>query len=464
MSNKVKISLWLIFLSGFLLRTLFTLFFASDFFNRSDIFTDGDTLSWLNSFINLWENDSFSANLEHEYGYFFRTPGYSFFMGIFYLLIGNNPDILFPAIGWTQIIIDTFSILLVYKITIRLFGIERTALIASALYSSYPFIIVWTPVCYSETLSIFFLLLSLKYLFDRYSWYSLFVSGIFLGLGILTRPQLLIFTPFFFLMLFIFKRESKYIILFLIFALGIAVSYGVWPARNLINHNKLILTQDLRSAKNWNKDVISFMQYTYSVKPEWEPQFSSIIKNTKTEWPELSYRTKSDSMLLITAVGLSKHYGSGFSFWNGYWKNPFPDNKTMTTAISTIFNYLRNNQIRNNPYNFWVKVPFQNLSKALFKSSLYNTDTTSRKYGSLLFYYRTFLISIGLIGCFLLLRNSNKVGWLFILCFVVLYVTLCFGTAPQMRNIEIRYFLPADILLLFPASYIISYFYSFKKK
>ena len=456
MFRKDKIELWLICIVALILRATFTLFFAKDFFNRPDIYSSGDTNSWLISFINLWENGQFSANIQHEYGYFFRMPGYSFFMGIFYLGFGNNPTILFPIIGWTQILIDIFSVIMVYKISLVIFNSKKTAIITSGLYTTYPFIIVWNPVCYSETTSVFFLLLSLFFYFNRKSLYSLLFSGLFLGIGILTRPQIIIFIPVFVSFLFIYPRKEiplKYIIFFLI---GLAVTYGLWPVRNIINHKKIILTQDLRSAKNWNSDVISFMQYTYSVKAEWEPQFTSIIHNKKTEWPLISYRTKPDSILLEFAVHLSKNYGSGFSYWNGYWKDTIPEDNSKTKLISTIFTYLRINQIKHNPVNFWLKVPLQNLSKAIFKISLYKSETLVQKMGSYLFFYRTFLILFGFAGSIFLLFYAKPLGWFFTSCFILLYFILCFGALPQMRNIEMRYFLHADILLLFPASYLFS--------
>jgi hypothetical protein len=45
-----------------------------------------------------------------------------------------------------------------------------------------------------------------------------------------------------------------------------------------------------------------------------------------------------------------------------------------------------------------------------------------------------------------------------LLYFMLLYFYLCFGTGDQCRNIEIRYFLPADILLLIPAAFFIEGF------
>ena len=56
-----------------------------------------------------------------------------------------------------------------------------------------------------------------------------------------------------------------------------------WPIRNYINHNKILLTHDLRGFANWDKDVMSFTYFIYSVQAEWEPQFSQIIKN-QNKW------------------------------------------------------------------------------------------------------------------------------------------------------------------------------------
>jgi hypothetical protein len=44
------------------------------------------------------------------------------------------------------------------------------------------------------------------------------------------------------------------------------------------------------------------------------------------------------------------------------------------------------------------------------------------------------------------------------LFFTVFYALQCGGTSPQMRNIEMRYFLHADVLLLFPAAWLMARF------
>ena len=447
-SNKI----FLIVILGLAVRFLFTLFFADLFYNRPNIFVDGDTQAWAISFQNLFETGSYTINPGHEYGYFGRMPGYSFFIGIFWLFIGNW-DHVFPVVGWFQIFLDTISIFLVYRIAQRIFKNDSTALFASLLYALYPFIIVWNPVVYSECTSVFLMLFSLYHLLQKKP-VNTFWSGLLLGLGILFRPQLLFLLPVYIIAIFISEKRilSKSVLLF-VFA--ILITYGVWPLRNIAYHNKVILTQDLRGMKNWNADVLSFMQYTYSVKAEWEPQFSSIIKNTPTTWPKESYRTKNDSLLLDHAVILSKNCGSGFSFWKGYWKNTVEENNSCTKEVSTIFNYLRNNQIIYNSINYYLIVPFSNLKKAVFKSALYNAGSSVGIIASLLFYYRTILILSGLLGIILMAFRKHYYYLIFISFFLLLYGTLCWGGTPQMRNIEIRYFIHADILLLFPAAFLI---------
>ncbi|HGJ63841.1 TPA: hypothetical protein ENS27_00465 [bacterium] len=437
---------------GLLLRLFFTLVVAGFYFNRPDIYTDADTGAWATSFQNLIETGSYTINPDHEYGYFARMPGYSFFLGVFWLILGEW-DMVYPVVAYFQIILDVISIWLVYRICLAWFGSKRTANIVSFLYAVYPFIIVWNPVAYSESVSVF-LMLSGLYFFSRETRYSVLITGLLLGLAVLFRPQILFLLPV--LALILFWKSPNKLRKITLFCLGVFLSYGVWPLRNWINHDKIILTQDLRGIPNWNEDVISFMQYTYSVKAEWEPQFSSIIKNKETHWPKEAYIDSNDSMLLEFAVNLSKNCGSGFSHWRDYWKKPIDSGDNCNKLISDIFTYLRNKQINHNPFHFWIAVPLANLSKALFKNSLNNNAGFYRKAASFLFYYRTLLIFMGLAGIWVLMRKRKYIGWVFLLFFLLVYFTLCFGTGPQMRNIEIRYFLHIDVLLLFSAGYLIS--------
>ena len=458
--NKIKRNKYLLMalLFGAILRFGFIVFGAEVYFNRPDIFIDGDTWAWQNCIENLINKGEFTVGGEN--GQFSRMPGYPYFMGIFYLLCNKNWEIAIPAICWTQTILDIFCIYLMYLLSLKIFKKQTIALIAGFIYATYPFIIVWNPVAYAEQFSIFLVICALLFFYKSIeknnSIVYLVITGIILALAGLTRPQLI---PLAGILSFVLLFQSRKLILNLknSFVVGVSflIVFSLWPLRNYINHERFIVTKNANGFLNWQEDVISFMQFTYAVKSEWDPQYTSIIKNQKTTYPKIAYGdNKDDSLKLEKAIYLAKNCGAGFSRKGGYWKNIINENEeNCNDEISKLFNELRENHIKNNPFNFYINVPFKNLKKAIFKSQLYDNKSTYRKIGSLLFYWRTILILVGLIGALTLVKK-NKISYISLFYFASVYIILCFGTSPFMRNIEIRYFLPADILLIFPASFI----------
>ncbi len=444
-------------LAGLILRVLFVLVGAKYYFGRENIFVDGDTQVWAACIQNLIETGTYTMNPEHEYGYFGRTPGYSFFIGIFYLLTGKEWNAAYPLIAWTQLILDVIAIYFVYKIGLKLFnGNKKSALIPAFLYATYPFIIVWNPVVYSELLSIFFLILGLYYFIYEEKKFNYFFAGAFVSISVLCRPQVMLIIGVMGIVIILQNRKNISTLFKKLFQFGIAVLifYGSWPIRNYVNYNKIILTQDLRGWNVADKDWIAFTQYLYSVKAEWQPQFDDLIHNKKVVFPKEAYSNKEDSLKLEKAIYLAQNCGSSFSNWRGYWKEPILG-KNCNTEIKQLFDELRAKQITRNPVNFYITLPLKNLTKALFKYKLYDTKTLARKIGSLLFIFRTVLIFLGIIGIVILVIKKEKLPneiFIILFYFILLYFSLCFGTGPQFRNIEMRYFLPADILLLISAS------------
>lgn len=448
-------------LLGLLIRIAFTILVAPLMYSHENIFFNSDTLAWMSALDNLLQYGTFSTNMSNQMGMVGRMPGYSIFLLPFYVLSGFNWSVALPITGYSQILLDCISIWLMYRITLVIFS-KKIAVLAGFIYACYPFIIFWNPIAYSESVSVFFMLLGLFFVVKKVDVRNLFIASIILGLGALVRPQLLFLYPaligFIFFQKYSFKLFTKYI-LFICF--GFIISYSWWPIRNYIQLEKIIITQDLRSFPNWNEDVIAYMQYIYSVKSNWEPQFSQIIKNQNVDYPFLTPVSKNDSVLFRHAVHLSQTCGSGFSHWKGYWAAPIK--KTNCNAeIVGIFNYLRQTQIQSKPFEFYVTIPLLNLKKALFKSSLTKPTSKIQKISESLFYYRTFLILLGFLGCILLFGESTYfkgVSFFFLSFFILLYVALCAGTSPQMRNIEMRYFLHADVLFIIPASFVIMHFY-----
>ena len=93
-NNKVLFSIILI---GTILRILFLIFGAEIYFDRENIFIDGDTGGWQKCIENLIHNGTYTVGSEN--GQFSRMPGYSFFIGQFFYLFFKNWDLASIFIG-----------------------------------------------------------------------------------------------------------------------------------------------------------------------------------------------------------------------------------------------------------------------------------------------------------------------------------------------------------------------------
>lgn len=466
MVHKKYILLYILIL-GAMLRIAFLFFGAELFFHRENIFYMSDTLAWKKCFENLINNGTYSYNLDS--GYFCRMPGFAFYIGLFYFIAGCDWELGFQFLGYFQTGLDILTIYMFYRLVLIFFN-QKTSLIAAFLYASYPFVIVWNPVAYAELISNFLIILSiLLFFFNKSNIKNYAFSGLVIALACLMRPQVL---PISFLMGLsllinvLLNKNKLYIKKLFLFSTSFLILFGLWPLRNYINHNRLIITKNADGFLDWQEDVISFMQFTYSVKTDWDPQYSSIIKNETTTYPNIILESKEDLLSLERAIYLSKNCGSGFSHKKGYWKSPIKENDVnCNEEISNIFNHLREKQIKNHPFNFYIVVPFKNLYKAIFKSKLNDNKSVIKKIASKLFYVRTILIIFGLIGILLIFKSGLKtLPSIILLFFLSVYFILCFGTSPFMRNIEIRYFLSQDVLLLIPGAYLVNYLLSFKSK
>jgi hypothetical protein len=151
--------LLLVCLAGLMLRVVFVVFAAESYFGRPDFGVGGDTAAWSSAIVNLIERGAYTSNPESPLRYFGRMPGYAFFIGLFYLLAGRGLPAAYAIIPWVQAALDTAAIALLYGIARPAFG-RGPALLLAGFYATYPFVIVWTQVVYSETLGLFLTLLS----------------------------------------------------------------------------------------------------------------------------------------------------------------------------------------------------------------------------------------------------------------------------------------------------------------
>lgn len=452
-----RLYLGIIILIGAVLRILFWQFGGEIYYGTKDFSVQGDTWSWLEAFLNLWDSGIYTTDLTSSNAKFFRPPGYSYFLGGIYLLTGRDLELTSMVVSIVQIVADCMVIGFIYHITLNISKIKIAAFTAASLYACYPFVIVWTPVLYAECMSIFFISASLALYFTN--WRNRYIlSGILAGIAVLTRLQCIFFIPFFAWFVFQKSADTNKIKPILFFLLGFSVSYGTWPARNIINHNRFLFSQDLNVGKHWSPDYMAFMDYVFSIKTDHQPQYSQIIHGETVIWPDESYLNTDDSVTLAELSQKCRECGTGFSYfmyYAGIRDTTLSKSENCDDFINSGFKKLINEQKQYNAINYYIKTPLGNLKKALFKFSLYGNKSTIVKIaGSTLFIYRTLLILIGVTAIILNYRRrwfDPSFGTMLLLYFISWYLYL----SVVYRNMEIRYLLHVDILLLIPATFLL---------
>ncbi len=464
-SNFFKNRVTIIFLVGFFLRLVYVCFFskyhAQSYYGEANIFAKGPDISmWLDCINNLILHGSYTSDINNPDGYFSRMPGYAFFISAFYFLPGSNTYLYF--LSFFQVICDTLNIYFVYRISETVFNQKQVSCLAAILYAIHPINILWAPFLSAESPAVFIMLFSLFIFLCSTSKYKYFYFGLLSGFNILVRPQMALFMAiylvYFFYMILKTKSNKDNIRNFIIYSLAIALSYGWWPTRNLLLHHQLVATHRISGIKGWGKDVQAYISYNYSVQSKWQPQFNQILSNQSIEIDrENAYKYPDDSVLLAQTFFLCQNYSSGFSEWPAYWKGPVSANKFDTIIVKN-FDILKQHQLQYNGFHYWVILPLENLKKCFFKIELLSsTDGVIKAMAALLFLFRIFILIVGIGGT--LLFASRHLGVVILLnffFFVAWYLLISAGDPYLLRNIEMRYLLQCDTLLIMPAAYFLT--------
>jgi 4-amino-4-deoxy-L-arabinose transferase-like glycosyltransferase len=178
------------------------------------------------------------ANLIYNFDSY-REPGYPAFLAVVYFIAGIKP---FVAI-FLQILLNIFSVALIYRIALLLFNNRNIAVVSGLLFAIDIHSIFVANILYSDTLCIFLFLLSLYYFLsgiEKKSFRSFLVSAVFMGLACLTRPVALLYPFVLIFLLLVFKRDSgkrliKAMVFFMIITYGLA---GIWVVRNHSTYGK----------------------------------------------------------------------------------------------------------------------------------------------------------------------------------------------------------------------------------
>jgi hypothetical protein len=463
--SKEKSLAWIVILAS-VIRLLFVFVGGKFYYGRSDYFIQGDTYFWFQAFINLVEHGTFTVNTAIETGKFFRPPGYSFLFGIFYLLTFKNYILAWKLLVTLQVAMDVTSVFLIARISkavMKSGSPEKKNFfsnLAALLYTLYPTAIVFVPLLQAEISSVFFLLVSTWYAFKPPSVRNAFASGAFAGIATLCRLQCAFALPFI-MLAFIYRQADKIsgkVKQALLFSIGVAITYGLWPARNYFFQNKLVFSQEINIGAHWSDDFLSFLDYTHSISTDHTPFYWSILKNEKVNWPAAAYIDPGDSLLLDSVVTMCRNCSNSFAYWK-FGEHLVPKvelpEHSCETRITSIFNSLTEKQKTKNAFHYWIVIPLLNLEKCFFKMSLYGDKPLSVKIlSSILFMIRTILVLLGLAGIFMAYKKKMLAKKFLVFAFGYMISWYLYISIVH-RNIEMRYLLHTDIILLIPAAFAI---------
>lgn len=169
----------------------------------------------------------------------YRVPGQPFFLAFVYFISGIKPYI---AI-FIQIILNSFSLIWIYKITLILFDNKLAAVFAGLMFAIDIHSIYMANIFSSDILFIFLFLPSIYHFLAGYKKKNIInfiASALFMGLACLTRPVAVFYPLVLFTILIIFPGDSRRWILKVI-AFYIFIVYGIislWVLRNHTTYGK----------------------------------------------------------------------------------------------------------------------------------------------------------------------------------------------------------------------------------
>lgn len=454
-----------ILLLGIIIRLAFLLVGAKLYYGPDRMFVNGDSFSYTLSFRNLLEHGIYSFNLQEPDAAFGRLPGYPFFYGLHYLLFGEQRAAL--ATACTQTLLDCLAIGLVFSIARRLAppADRLTPYVAAALYALYPFVIVWTTILGTELLATFLALLWLYTLLAAGQRSGrLVLVGLVIALLFYVREFLGIMLPITWLYL-LFSRRDKWVAAVrncVLVSVGFGLLYVAWPVRNYVFQHRVMLVKPERAGyTNYKTDMVGFLEWVHAWTNESSYWLEQVLHNPHPAFPAGIFASPQEQAQAQALAQQANECGSSFIvFRNGA---PLPAYEHSTTSptgaadcneqVHAGFEQLRQSYRQRHPVSYYTKVPLENVGKVFFKSGTQSGDGTTKKQLLLgtLFGYRSLLLLLGVLGLLVYRRVPGVqpllVFWVFIMVFMCWY----------FRQLEMRYLLQADVLLLLPAALLIGH-------
>jgi hypothetical protein len=451
---------WLlsIVLLGLLLRVFFLLKGASIYYGVGQEHMNGDSFSFVHSFLNLWKSGNYTLEPLIPDASFGRLPGYPFFYGLHYILFG--PKLVLPAIAVSQLLLDTAVIALLHNMLRRWTGQAGPARLVALLYATYPFAIIWVTIVGTETLNTFCTVAWLSVLTRPInSRWHYFTIGLLAALTLLVRVYMGVLLPISLLFVWFWPlpgRRPQWQRVALV-AAGFLVLYVGWPIRNYVNQHRLVLLKPASAGyPNQREDMQAYLDWLHCWTNDNTTWLEQMIQNKSYRYPKEIFGSVAEERRAYALTELAARCGSSFHLRRldtHDYRLVVPSRfANCNPQIAAGFDSLRLSYIRRQPLKYGIAVPLMNFQKAFFKSATVHQDASGTKslIQKILFGYRTLLLLLGLMG--LLFGWRRSFFWPVTACFGSLYLYLSFG----FRSLEMRYLLQADILLLLPAAWLLA--------
>lgn len=468
---------------GLLARILFLLFGAKIYYGttQADIFTNGDTHSYVLSFVNLWKYGYYTFDFLEADAAFGRLPGYPLFYGIHYLIFG--PQHASVATACTQVLLDTSCIVLIFNATKLIWpNACWSPYIGAALYAFYPFAIVWVTIIGTETVSIFMVMYWVNILLQNKRNKVYFIKlGLVIALTFFVREYLGVLLPITLIYLFVTaykenkqQRISEAVSMSSLVIIGFMLLYIAWPIRNYYSFHRFVpMKPTMAGYANYNTDMQSFREWIHCWDNNDQYWLEQVLAaDSLVNFPDDAFSSLNEKTEAQRLARLAKRCGSSFYLFKKgiYGKPEYFDVSAMrlnkeyqqncNNEISAGFNKLKKDFKREHPVRYLLQVPGYNIYKAVFKNSRIRDQSSAGGKQLLLivlFGYRTLLLLLGVLGFIVFIRKQALLAPLLVFCFIYFFITSI------TRSLEMRYLLHSDVLALMPAAGLIGLLFDRKR-
>lgn len=277
-----------------------------------------------------------------------RPPMYVWTVAGFYKVFGTeNPSVVHLSVRIFQVLISLLTAWLVYRIALKAFKNETTALIGAGLFCFYPSMVMQNFMILTETEFTFFLVLTLYFAVNLFpdanggtdesgesrpltfktAALNAAFCGLFLGLGALTRSILWLAIPCVFLYILLFQK-SRWTIRLTSAVVALLVSSSViapWIVRNT-KLQKTLTAIDCMSGRNLmmgNYEYTPLYRAWDAIHQEGEKNWYSVLRTkyenvdpmTQGQKDKLAGKYAKEFMMLHPGLTLQRFGMKALCFW-----------------------------------------------------------------------------------------------------------------------------------------------------